>query len=125
MVAKHQATVKIDSVVSSVPLPSADLIIYRFDQIDAQLEATNRKLDFMTNAFMTKEDGANQKAERLAQIKALETRIINLETNTTYLSKTNERQQGSIDVTRRLTSFGLAVMAIAMSALAVYFGVHK
>jgi hypothetical protein len=120
-----QTTTNVKEVVASIPLPSADLIIYRFDQIDAQLQATNTKLDRMTTSFVTKEEVANLKAERLAQIKVLENKIATLDTTVTFLSKTNDRQQGSIDVTRRITTVVLAVVAIIVSAAAVYLGVHK
>jgi len=120
-----QRSANVDTVVASVPLPSADLIIYRFDQIDAQLEATNIKLDHMANSFATREEVANLRSERMAQLKVLENRIDVLVTTTDYLKETNQRQQGSIDTTRRMTTTGLAIMAIIVSALAVYFGVRK
>ena len=39
--------------VATVPLPSADLINYRFDQADRQFDKLNKKLDDMTTNFVT------------------------------------------------------------------------
>lgn len=39
-------------------MPSADLINFRFDQSDKQMSEVNRKLDHLTNSFVTKEEVA-------------------------------------------------------------------
>lgn len=51
------------SAVASIPLPSADLINYRFDQNDLQFEKLNKKLDDMTTNFVTQAYVAKLKAD--------------------------------------------------------------
>lgn len=49
-------SVKTDNIVTSIPLPSADLITYRFDQTDKKFDDLNLKLDKLTNNFASKEE---------------------------------------------------------------------
>lgn len=112
-------------VVPAVALPSADLIIYRFDSLDAQLKATNTKLDGMNNSFLTKEEAANLKAERMAQMKILDMRLETLEREQKNLVATDNRQQGSIDTSRRMLTYGLTILGIIVAAVTTYLGLHK
>lgn len=41
------------TIQASVQVPSSDLINYRFDQADIQFDKLNKKLDDMTNHFVT------------------------------------------------------------------------
>lgn len=106
-------------------LPSADLIVYRFDQIDDQLRQTNHKLDNMTASFLTKEESAAIKLENVQRQRDFDLRLITLEKDVKSLVGTDNRQQGSIDTSRRLITYGLTLLGIAIAALATYLGLHK
>ncbi len=118
-------TTTTDRVVASVPLPSADLIIYRFDQIDAQLAETSHKLDNMSSSFLTKEESAAIKLENVQRQRDFDLRLVTLEKDIKSLVATDNRQQGSIDTSRRLTTYGLTLIGIIVAAMATYLGLHK
>ncbi len=113
-----------DKVVASVPLPSADLIIYRFDQIDEQLRQTSDKLDNMTSSFLTKEEASAMKLESLQRSRDQDLRVVTLEKEVKELVATDNRQQGSIDATRRYLAIGLTLLGIIVTAASIYFGVR-
>lgn len=45
-----------DGVIPTVPLPSSDLIVYRFDQTDKKIDALDKKFGEMTHVYATKEE---------------------------------------------------------------------
>jgi hypothetical protein len=45
-----------DMPLTAVPLLSADLVKYRFDQIDGKMDKFDRKLDDLANNYYTKEE---------------------------------------------------------------------
>ena len=102
--------------VSPDTVPS--VIAYRVGQLEKAVtlgfEKHNTKLDSMINNFASKSDVTSLLAvlqEHSTELKGL---VI-----------TDATQQGSIDATRRFTTVGITILGIALSALAVYFGVHK
>ncbi len=118
-------TTTADKVVASIPLPSADLIIYRFDQIDAQLAQTSHKLDNMSSSFLTKEESAAIKLENIQRQRDFDLRLVTLEKDIKTLVATDNRQQGSIDTSRRLMTLGLTILGIVVAALTTYLGLHR
>jgi hypothetical protein len=52
----QQNSPQVQGVTPTVALPSADLITYRFDQIDKSMSAMNVKLDLLTNNFITRKE---------------------------------------------------------------------
>lgn len=54
---------KIDQPVAAIPLPSADLITYRFDQTDKRFDELNETLKDFAGTFMTKEEIMSLKAQ--------------------------------------------------------------
>lgn len=58
-------------IPASVPMPSADLINFRFDQQDKKFDELNAKLDALTIGFLTKEEARNLKEEHDKDISAL------------------------------------------------------
>lgn len=73
----------IPRVVPTVPMPSADLINFRFDQQDKSIkelkadnkqnfDALSNKLDMLTNTFITKEEARVLKEERDAKFREID-----------------------------------------------------
>lgn len=54
--------------VEQPKMPSADLINYRFDNIEKIQKSTNDKLDMLTNNFLTREEAQTLTQERDAKI---------------------------------------------------------
>lgn len=94
------------NVQASVPLPSADLITYRFDKIDATLDKFDKKLEAIAAAYVTR----NEVEERFREV----------ENKLEKLKESDDRQQGTIDATRRITSIGLTVAGLILTALFIY-----
>lgn len=107
-----------DGVTGVVPLPSADLIKYRFDHLDKTLEMLSGKMDLMSAAYVPR----TEVDERLA---ALNNKINTLANNQTKLKETDDIQQGSVDANRRFTTIGLAVLSIVAVLLAAWISAKK
>lgn len=67
--------------VAAIPLPSADLINYRFDQNDRQFEKLNKKLDDMTTNFVTQAYITELKSESDAKHKDFQKQIDDIKKN--------------------------------------------
>jgi hypothetical protein len=109
------------TIIEEPPVASEDannVIAYRVGKLESAVkegfEAHNVKLDKIVQNFAAKAD-----------VIELNRQVDILHTDVGLLKDTDARQQGSLDTTRRLTAIGLTLLAIAMSAVAVYFGVHK
>jgi hypothetical protein len=46
----------LQQITPTVALPSADLITYRFDQMDKSMASLNTKMDLLTNNFITRKE---------------------------------------------------------------------
>lgn len=65
----------IPGVTPTVALPSADLIVYRFDSMDKQMANLSAKMDAVASTFLTKEEAALMRQEREDKLNALAKRI--------------------------------------------------
>lgn len=105
---------KVTNVQATVPLPSADLITYRFDNIDTQLKHFETKIDTITNAFLPREEAVTMRKD-----------ISTLNDKVTELHDTNIRQQGAIEANRRYFNIALTVLGIIVGGVTTYLGIHQ
>lgn len=105
-------------VGAAVQLPSADLIQYRFDNIDNTLEKFDHKLDKLANTYVPR----TEIEDRLSRLNA---KIDALGTAHGKLKETDDFQQGAINANRRFVAISLIILGIIVPTVTTYLVLHK
>lgn len=92
---------------TAVVVPSADLITYRFDQLDTAVASLNDKVDKMSYAYVPKEE------------------YVLLTRQVADLQKSHDNQNGEINANRRFVNVALTLLSIVVAGVAIYAGIHK
>lgn len=94
------------------------VIAYRVAQLEKTVitgfKEHNEKLDTLVNNFASKEE-----------VRELMVKVAEHSREIKGLTATDNRQQGAIDTSRRLTAAAITILGIIVTALSIYFGVHK
>ena len=85
-------------------LPSADLVQYRFDQLDMKMISLDEQLKIIISGGISKADVMLIKAESDRRLSIMETNVRNLEAN-------DDRQEGSIRANRRLVGIFVTIFS--------------
>jgi Flp pilus assembly protein TadB len=102
-----------DPVASgTVPLPSADLINYRFDQTDKKFEEMFTKMDNLGTSYLTKEEATAKRAEVEGRLKDHDDRLNHLESMA-------DQQSGAITLLKLLLILLTAVCTVLGTVLGV------
>lgn len=115
------------SALTTVEDTSVKIAVMNNDikHINETLGRLEGKFDAAINNFVTSDQLATQLANSNEKHKEQDKRINDLVVVVTALKQTDDQQQGSIDASRRFVTTGLALLAIAVTAVAAYVGLHK
>jgi tetrahydromethanopterin S-methyltransferase subunit B len=108
MAPKHKNP-DMQNVMASVPLPSADLITYRFDQIDTALGKLDEKMEKMTNTHVTR-------AEFITSVDEITKHFDKLDVVADALKEESDQAKGAIRLLKGVIAF-LAALAAILGAL--------
>lgn len=85
-----------------------------------QLDSINKKLDGLNMQYMPREEISLRLAEVMKTLATLTDTIAQHTLLLTNLKSTDDRQQGAIDASRRVTNLGLTVAGLIGTALFIY-----
>jgi hypothetical protein len=98
-----------------VPLPSADLINYRFDQTDGKFAEISRKIDKISGSFVTKEESFMKRQEYEHRFDEQDKRHEAVLGVVTELKSANDQLKGSVTAIKLLIGALTGIAAIVGS----------